>query len=70
MCSRDNITHDWDTIYSGRADPDFERYMQLTKQYDNFEPNPLCATMYKTRRIRIELDTVTVADWNEVKIPT
>lgn len=62
----DNLTSSWQTVFSGDADADFERYMQLTKQYDDFEPNPLCNTMYTTRRVRIELDTVTVSDWNEI----
>lgn len=62
----DNHTHAWQSMYEGEADPDFERYMQLTRQYHDFEPSPLCTTLFKTRRVRIELDTITISDWNEI----
>ena len=64
--SWDEITMAWHVVYEGAADPDYERYMALTRQYSVFEPRPACQTAFKVSRIRIELDTVTVADWNEI----
>ena len=62
----DELTDAWQPVYEGAADADYERYMQLTRQYSVFEPYPACTTAFLTSRVRIELDTVTVADWNEI----
>eukprot|EP00633_Aureoumbra_lagunensis_P004309 CAMPEP_0197314698 /NCGR_PEP_ID=MMETSP0891-20130614/34904_1 /TAXON_ID=44058 ORGANISM="Aureoumbra lagunensis, Strain CCMP1510" /NCGR_SAMPLE_ID=MMETSP0891 /ASSEMBLY_ACC=CAM_ASM_000534 /LENGTH=1427 /DNA_ID=CAMNT_0042803265 /DNA_START=275 /DNA_END=4555 /DNA_ORIENTATION=+ len=62
----DNTTTGYQTLFSDEADADYERYMQLTNQYSYFAPYPLCETAFLTNRIRIEMDTLTVSDWNEI----
>ena len=64
----DEFTEAWQPVYEGDADPDYERYMRLMRQYSVFEPFPrACRTAaFQVSRLRIELDTVTVADWNEI----
>ena len=64
----DDLTEEWQPVYEGVADPDHQRHMRLTRQYSVFEPFPrACRTAaFKVSRLRIELDTVTIADWNEI----
>jgi hypothetical protein len=50
----------------GEGDPTIQYRHQLRTEYRVFRPLPICQTSFKTDTIRIELDTRTVTDWNEL----
>ena len=52
-------------LYEGAADADVEAYHAQNKLYRTFRPS-LCAYPRKVDVIRLELDTITVDDWNEI----
>ena len=55
----------WQTVFSGEADPGQFAWYQKTEQYNTFAPS-ICQTTFATSVIRIEMDTYTIADWNEL----
>ena len=56
----------WQTLYKGTADKERYKLSKTTYQYNKFIPSPFCETTFKTSVIRIELDTYTIDDWNEL----
>ena len=61
----DSSTSLWQTVYSGQADPDQFAWYQKTEQYNKFAPL-ICQTTFATSIVRIELDTYSINDWNEI----
>ena len=62
-------TGDYSTVWEspdGEGDPIVQYRHQLRTEYRVFRPFPICQTTFKTDTIRIELDTRTVTDWNEL----
>jgi hypothetical protein len=60
---------DYFTIWEspdGEGDPTVQYRYQLRTEYRVFRPLPICQTSFLTDTIRIELDTRTVTDWNEL----
>lgn len=55
----------WMTIYDSPVDPTIQTTYARFNKYRVFSP-PVCRTPFKTRRIRVELDTRTAPDWNEI----
>jgi hypothetical protein len=62
----DTSTNLWQTLYKGEADVDRYEFYKATYQYNKFVPSPFCETTFKTSIIRIELDTYSLDDWNEL----
>jgi hypothetical protein len=50
----------------GEGDPTVQYRYNLRTEYRVFRPFPICQTTFKTDTIRIEMDTRTVTDWNEL----
>ena len=61
----DSSTSRWQTVHEGEADPDQFAWYQKTEQYNKFTPS-ICQTTFAASIIRIELDTYTINDWNEL----
>ena len=61
----DSSTSRWQTLYEGDADPDEWQIAKDTNRYNHFEPS-ICQTTFTTSVIRIEMDTYTIVDWNEL----
>ncbi len=55
----------WESLLQ-RGDSPIEYLFRKRQEYRVFEPLDVCETPFKTARIRLELDTRTVADWNEL----
>jgi hypothetical protein len=56
----------WMTIYSVRTvDPSIQTLYSEFSQYRYFYPD-VCGTPFLTNHIRLELDTKTIPDWNEI----
>ena len=51
---------------TGEGDMAIQSVFQKRYDYRVFTPFPLCQTTFKTASIRIEMDTRTVTDWNEL----
>ena len=65
----DAVTGRWYTMWEapdGEGDPRVQYRGRLRAEYRIFRPLPICATTFKTDTIRLELDTRTVTDWNEL----
>lgn len=56
----------WQVVYSGSPDLEIEPWCRLTNQYHVFTTSKFCQPSFVTNRVRIELDTYAVADWNEL----
>ena len=61
----DNVTNRWATLYTGDADIEVYEYCGLTNQYHVFAPS-ICETTFATSRLRLEMDTYAIVDWNEI----
>ena len=61
----DSSTNRWQSLYSGGVDTAAYELYKATNQYSRFAP-PLCQTTFLCSAIRIELDTFTIVDWNEL----
>ena len=62
----DAVSSLWQILWEGDADPDSWAWFKDTNQYHQFTPSPLCETTFATSVIRIEMDTYTIVDWNEL----
>jgi hypothetical protein len=63
------VEGDYQTIWessSGEGDPTVQYRHQQRSEYRIFRPLPICQTTFRTDTIRIEMDTRTVTDWNEL----
>lgn len=60
---------EWFTFWESqllRGDPSIEYIFVKRSEYRVFEPFDVCQTNFPTDRLRLELDTRTVVDWNEL----
>jgi hypothetical protein len=56
----------WMTLYSVDAvDPSVQALYSKFSQYRYFYPE-ICGTPFQTNHIRVELDTRSISDWNEI----
>jgi hypothetical protein len=55
----------WESV-DGEGDPRVQYRYQARSEYRVFTPYPICETAFKTDTIRLEMDTRTVTDWNEL----
>ena len=55
----------WESL-TGEGDLSTHNRFQLRNEYRVFAPFPICQTTFKTDSIRIEMDTRTITDWNEL----
>jgi hypothetical protein len=55
----------WESV-DGAGDPRVQYRQQARIEYRVFEPYPTCETTFKTDTIRLEMDTRSVTDWNEL----
>jgi hypothetical protein len=65
----DAVQGDYYTVWEspdGEGDPTTQYRSELRTEYRVFRPFPICRTAFKTDTIRIEMDTRTVTDWNEL----
>ncbi len=65
----DAMSGDYHTLWqspTGEGDMAVHYVFQTRSEYRVFTPFPLCETTFKTAWIRIEMDTRTVTDWNEL----
>ena len=53
------------TLWEGTASNDIQKHHALFQSYRVFGPS-ICQPPFKSDRVRIELDTKTVPDWNEI----
>lgn len=61
----DSSTSRWQTLYQGDADSGAWQIAKDTNRYNHFEPS-ICQTTFSTSVIRIEMNTYTIVDWNEL----
>jgi hypothetical protein len=69
----DALTGGWFTMWEapdGEGDPRVQYRGRRLGQYRVFKPNPMCSTTFRTETIRVEMDTCTVPDWNELDFIT
>ena len=62
-------TGGWFTMWEapdGEGDPRVQYRGRVRNEYRSFKPLPVCSTTFKTDTIRLEMDTRTVTDWNEL----
>ena len=60
---------EWFTFWESqllRGDPSIEYLFSKRSEYRIFEPLDVCQTNFPTDRLRLELDTRSVVDWNEL----
>ena len=60
---------EWFTFWESqllRGDPSIEYIFVKRSEYRVFEPFDVCQTNFPADRLRLELDTRTVVDWNEL----
>ena len=55
----------WESV-DGAGDPRVQYRQQARTEYRVFKPYPICETTFKTDTIRLEMDTRSVTDWNEL----
>ena len=55
----------WESV-DGEGDPRLQYRQQARLEYRVFKPYPICETTFKTDTIRLEMDTRSVTDWNEL----
>jgi len=55
----------WESV-DGEGDPRVQYRSQARSEYRVFTPYPICETTFETDTIRLEMDTRTVPDWNEL----
>ena len=61
----DSKTSRWQILFDGDADPDQFDWYKATNQYHKFVPM-ICQTTFLSSIVRIELDTFSIFDWNEI----
>ena len=63
------VNGDYFTIWessTSEGDPTIQYRHRTLSEYRIFAPFPICQTTFKTNTVRLELDTYTVKDWNEL----
>jgi hypothetical protein len=55
----------WESV-DGAGDPRVQYRQQARSEHRVFKPYPICETTFKTDTIRLEMDTRSVTDWNEL----
>ena len=61
----DDAVEGWQTLFSGEADIEVYEQCKKTNTYYVFEPT-ICQTTFATSRLRLEMDTYAIVDWDEI----
>ena len=57
---------DWIPIFRGSADPEESAKMKDYNLYNEWAPPKVCRQPFKTKHLRIEIDTNTISEWNYI----
>ena len=66
MKAWDNTTSRWQTLYDDEADVELFELQRDTNQFHKFKILPQCQPTFASSIIRIEMDTYTITEWNEL----